>query len=230
MEGDDARSWCVQPSKDKEGVMRRMLFAAAVALGLCATAPISNAAVTVDTVSGQAWWQFFLSFPRAEHPMYDKNGDACYVGQHGDMWFLALKFGGTAVRSCEVPEGVALVVPATAMACFPPYPPGEWETCDEWVNSGRTYWVERSLTVDGVSYAPGYTVSGPYKVWYPVNGLSKFFGGTNPPLKAGVYEPALDGGNYAKISGLALGQHVLHVRAVGDDGFFIDVTWNITVK
>jgi hypothetical protein len=210
--------------------MKRMLFAAAVALGLGATAPISNAAVTVETVSGQEWVQYILSFSRAESPMYDKNGDACYVGQHGDTWYLAGKFGGTAVRSCEVPAGVAIVVAETSMVCFPPYAPGEWETCDEWVDSGRTYWVERSLTIDGVPYAPGYTISGPYKVAYPVNGLSKFFGGTNPPLKAGVYEPALDGGNYAKILGLEPGKHVVHQRAVGDDGFFIDVTWNITVK
>lgn len=210
--------------------MKRVLFAAAVALVLSVISPNSSAAVTVETVSGQEWWQYILSFPRAENPMYDKKGDACYVGQHGDTWHLALMFGGTAVRSCEVPEGVALVVPVTAMACFPPYAPGELETCDEWVNSGRTYWVERSLTIDGVSYYPGYTVSGPYKVAYPVNGLSKFFGGTNPPLRAGVYEPASDGGNYARISGLAVGQHVLHQRAVGDDGFVIDVTWNLTVK
>ena len=210
--------------------MKRIMFAALLALGFGASAPITHAAVTVETVSGQEWVQYILSFSRAENPMYDKNGDACYAGQHGDTWYLAGKFGGTAVRSCEVPAGVAVVVAETAMVCFPPYTPGEWETCDEWVNSGRTYWVERSLTVDGISFEPEYTVSGPYKVAYPVNGLSKFFGGTNPPLKAGVYEPALDGGNYAKILGLEPGQHVLHLRAVGEDGFLIDVTWNITVK
>ena len=211
--------------------MRRVLLAAAVALGLSMISPSSNAAVTVETVSGQEWIQCILSFSRAENPMYDKKGDACYVGQHGDTWYLALSFGGTWVRSCEVPEGVAVVFPMTAMVCFPPYVPGEWETCDEWVESGRTtFWVERSLTVDGVSYAPDYTVSGPYKVAYPVNGLSKFFGGTNPPLKAGVYEPALDGGNYAKISGLENGKHVVHQRAVTVDGIIFDVTWNLTVK
>ena len=94
--------------------MRRMLFAIAVALGFGATVPISNAAVTVETVSGQEFVQFGLSFSRAENPAFDKNGDDCYAGQHGDTWYFAAKFGGTAVRSCEVPEGVALVV-TTAM-------------------------------------------------------------------------------------------------------------------
>jgi hypothetical protein len=211
--------------------MRRELFAAAVALGLGAIAPIANAAVTVETVSGQEWVQYILTFSRARNPMYDKKGDACYVGQHGDTWYVAVNFGGSSVRSCEVPEGVALVVTTGCFFCFPPYVTGEWEDCPRFMdNDARAYWVEHSLTVDGVSNAPGYTISGPYKVWYPVNGLSKFFGGTNPPLKAGVYEPAMDGGYFGRIQGLEVGQHVLHVRAVGDDGFSIDVIWNITVK
>jgi len=81
--------------------MRRMFFAAAVALGLGAVSPISNAAVTVETVSGREFVQFGLSFPRAQNPAFDKNGDDCYAGQHGDTWYLAASFGGTTVRSCE---------------------------------------------------------------------------------------------------------------------------------
>jgi hypothetical protein len=213
-----------------------MLFAAAVALGLCATAPISNAAVTVETVSGQEWVQYILSFSRAENPMYDKNGDACYAGQHGDTWYLASRFSaGASVRYCEVPEGVALVVTTGCFFCFPPYAVGEWEDCPRFMEEdARTWWVEHSLTIDGVSHSPGYTISGPYKVWYPVNGLSKFFRMANssvlPPLKAGVYGPATDGGYYGKIEGLELGKHVVHGHSVGADGAVFDVTWYITVK
>ena len=211
--------------------MRRVLCAATVALLLSAMSPLSHAGVTVETVSGQEWVQFILSFSRAENPMYDKKGDACYVGQHGDAWYLAINFGGTSVRSCEVPEGVALVVTTGCFFCFPPYVTGEWEDCPRFMeNDALTYWVEHSLTIDGVSYDPGYTISGPYKVWYPVNGLSKFFGGTNPPLKAGVYEPAMDGGYFGKIRGLEPGKHVIYGHSVGSDGAVYDVTWNITVK
>jgi hypothetical protein len=50
------------------------------------------------------------------------------------------------------------------------------------------------------------------------------------PLKAGLCEPALDRGNCAKIPGVGPGKHFARQRAAGDDGFYIDVTWNITVK
>jgi hypothetical protein len=215
--------------------MRGMFFAAAVALGLGAVSPISNAAVTVETVSGREFVQFGLSFPRAQNPAFDKNGNDCYAGQHGDTWYLGASFGGTTVRSCEVPEGVALVVTTGCFYCFPPYGPGEWEDCPRFMEQdARTWWVEHSLTIDGMSYSPGYTISGPYKVWYSNNNLSKLFRmgnvGTLPPLKAGVYGPAMDGGYYGKIEGLELGTHVIHGHSVGADGTVFDGTWNITVK
>jgi len=208
--------------------MRRILFAAVAAIWLCATSLPLNAAVTVETVPGQEWWQFMLSFPRADHPWYDKKGDSCYFGQRGDTWILA-DLGAKGARSCEVPEGVAVVVAVAAAGCFPPYLPGEWDNCDELVWD-EALWVYRELTVDGVPFAVDYTRSGPYKVEYPVNGLSKFYGGTNPPLRACVYGPTIDGGNYAKIHGLEPGEHVIYTRAATSDGWSYEVTWIITVK
>lgn len=63
------------------------------------------------------WWQWALSIPVTNHPLFD-NGD-CSVGQTGPVWFLGGKFCATdatncgtnnVVRSCQVPAGKALYV------------------------------------------------------------------------------------------------------------------------
>jgi hypothetical protein len=64
-----------------------------------------------------AWWQWALSIPVANHPLFD-NGP-CSVGQSGPVWFLGSKFcannnpncGTThVIRTCSVPKGIALYV------------------------------------------------------------------------------------------------------------------------
>ena len=65
-----------------------------------------------------AWWQWTLSIPASNHPLFD-TGD-CSVGQSGPVWFLGGKFCASnnpncgysdVVRSCSVPAGKALYIP-----------------------------------------------------------------------------------------------------------------------
>lgn len=59
-----------------------------------------------------AWWQWYAPIPPEEHPVNDPTGELCHVGQGGKVWFLAGNFeGANVVRTCEVPNGKALLFP-----------------------------------------------------------------------------------------------------------------------
>ena len=58
------------------------------------------------------WWQWALSIPTSVNPQLDATGQDAVVGQHGSVWFLAGVFGGgTATRTCSVPEGTGTLFP-----------------------------------------------------------------------------------------------------------------------
>src|SRR5213083_1086403 len=60
---------------------------------------------------GAAWWQWVLSIPFAQNPIFDSTGEDCDVGQSGPVWFLAGTSGSTAVRSCTIPAGKSIFFP-----------------------------------------------------------------------------------------------------------------------
>ncbi|MFF4418097.1 signal protein [Streptosporangium sp. NPDC001559] len=68
------------------------------------------------------WWTWASSEPENTNPVTDPSGRFCHRNQPEDVWFLAGTFGGTARRTCEVPEGRPIVFPlvnrtATRAAC-----------------------------------------------------------------------------------------------------------------
>lgn len=69
-----------------------------------------------------AWWQWALSIPANEHPLFEKGN--CATGQSGPVWFIGGKFCASSSdigcvdpmnikveRSCTVPAGTALFFP-----------------------------------------------------------------------------------------------------------------------
>ena len=62
---------------------------------------------------GAMWWQWALSIPVSENPLFDETGEFAGVGQSGPVFFLAGVFNvsGTAERTITVPRGKALFFP-----------------------------------------------------------------------------------------------------------------------
>lgn len=67
-------------------------------------------------------WQWFLSFPAELQPALDETGERCGLGQAGPVFFLV---GGAASveRTCVVPLGTAVFVPAGGADCSTVEPP-----------------------------------------------------------------------------------------------------------
>jgi hypothetical protein len=68
------------------------------------------------------WWKWVYSIPcttaLCPNPVIETTGDYGVVGQHGDVWFLAGTFGGTATRHVYVPEGSPIFFPVVNSLFF----------------------------------------------------------------------------------------------------------------
>ncbi|MFL6486982.1 MAG: hypothetical protein ACJ71D_09780 [Nitrososphaera sp.] len=63
------------------------------------------------------WWTWLLSIPLDESPAADSTGQLCAKNQAGPVWFLAGTFQGLAERTCEIPQGKAILVPVFNVEC-----------------------------------------------------------------------------------------------------------------
>ena len=58
------------------------------------------------------WWRWLLSLSLEKNPGSDKSGKFSELGQEDpNVWFLAGTFGGSAVRTCTLPLGKAILMP-----------------------------------------------------------------------------------------------------------------------
>jgi hypothetical protein len=102
-------------------------FVAMVGIGLALMMPMNMAFADSENMASEEfgslktlsaeWQQWALSIPTPENPQIDTIGGKGVVGQRGSIWFLAGVFGplvgpgGTANRTCSVPEGKVLYFP-----------------------------------------------------------------------------------------------------------------------
>jgi hypothetical protein len=100
--------------KSRRDIMKNNVkrLVAIVGIGSAFMMPICTAlAESLDRLSAE-WWQWAASIPTSVNPQVDPTGQNAVVGQRGSVWFLAGVFlGGTATRTCSVPEGTQLFVP-----------------------------------------------------------------------------------------------------------------------
>jgi hypothetical protein len=173
------------------------------------------------------WWQWALSIPADRNPLTDTTGANCAQGQSGRVWFLAGTLGGGAVRrSCTVRPGTPLFFPIANSFCAED-PPGNTTTFEQQLACAKSFVVtEISAQVDGrmVQQLERYRVDSPsaFSLRIPANNVLG--------APAGVYEPAAASGMYLLLSPLSVGAHVIHFRAVFQDGTIVDVTYNLTVS
>jgi hypothetical protein len=206
----------------------------APALGLMLAAPAVAAdggaqADRLGTLSA-AWWQWAFSIPASVNPLTDATGVRCGVGQHGRTWFLggSLNTSGRVTRTCTIPAGTAILIPAINAEC---------STIE---GNGRT---ERALrrcardqmrpvtsveaSVDGRPVRPVRARSGLFRFTLPPgNVLDK------PPSAKPNPSPAVADGYWVLLGPLSPGRHVIKTKgtAVFPDSTFVqDVTYTVKV-
>jgi hypothetical protein len=212
----------------------RRLARAALTAAVCAASFTATAAGPDPRNLTGEWWQWAVSIPVAANPMLDASGGNCMVGQHGDTWFLAGGFGGgTASRTCKVPEGVTLFFPATNSVNFDT--PG---VCGQVgrlsVADLRGYSAsfidslkQTSVTLDSRPVRTRRIRSDVFPLVLPVENVF-----TAPPdclVPADVYPRAVDDGIYASIDGLTPGEHIVQIAASNGGNFNLNVTYRLIV-
>lgn len=175
------------------------------------------------------WAQYVFSQNVA--PLTDTTGAACRTAQHGPVWFLAGTSGGSASRSCLIPEGKALMVPLLNLldvnTAAQPAAELRAEIAGCLDNPAELY-----LAIDGVAVSA--------KVLNGLRVKSIAFDVVYPDLGAGVFSPAVSDGYYAMIAPLAVGTHTIQFGGTSNGcqypatGFYVApwstaTTYQITV-
>jgi hypothetical protein len=211
---------------------------AAIAIGLALPVKVVSAQSLppgqLPELTGE-WWQWALSIPASVNPNLVQPGDdTCMIGQRGPIWFLAgVIGGGSAMRTCSVPEGNSLFFPVINYVNFysPQCPPLTGKTVKEL----RDYIKPFIKGIDNVSVTLDdqeikktllrFVISDPFEFALPPDNV---FSG----CPADIYSPAVDAGDYASLPPLSPGTHTLHFHGeskseLGD--FVNDVTYNLIV-
>jgi hypothetical protein len=190
------------------------------------------------------WWNWAISLPVTNHPLFDQTGENCGVGQQGQVWFLGGVFGfsGDAERTCTLPTGKAIFFPILNIfgdnidPIDPNGPPTELTEqglidtyCEPFLHDN----VALNAEVDGraLKNLEEYEIE-PTLFQYDMpeeDSLYDFFGvdwaGAPPP------PGAVSCGYYLMLAPLPKGEHTLHFHASTDGlgGFELDVTYNLEV-
>jgi hypothetical protein len=189
-------------------------------------------------VTGQ-WWQWILSIPASENPLFDETGADAAVGQPykgNDVFFLCGVFNasGTVERSITVPEGTAFFFPLVNFV---------------WTNDSggnHRYREPENLTVpemyallDGLIDEVDYvyvTVDGTDLTAFSQRVQSRPFAVRLPDdnvfgAPGGAYAPAVSDGNWFYLPPLTQGTHTLKFGTSAFGGSLVlDITYNITVE
>jgi hypothetical protein len=196
----------------------------------------------LPTLTGE-WWQWAMSIPTSVNPLLDTTGDNCMVGQRGSIWFLGgVNGGGSAERTCSVPEGLPLFFPVTNII-FANSP----NVCGQGPENFTVKFMRGvikplvdsfrnlSVTVDGRDVKKTLlqrVQSDPFEVALPEDNLfvAPCSTQTPPGSPAGIYSPAVDDGYYVALPPLKLGSHTIHFHADNADGTVAqDVVYHLTV-
>ena len=206
--------------------------AVAIAAGLCTAAWADK---DDDDLRGGQWWQWAFSIPAAVSPTTDATGQNCMVGQRGSVWYLGGALGGgTASRSCSVPQGVKLVV-AVAGNAFVDTP----GICGQGASypvadvraflAGATDAITASAILNSQRVKLRRIRSEVFATALPADNLFTLFCGGPGSVPAGVYPRSLEDGYYAEIEHLRVGTHTLQLVATDGGSFNQNVVYTLTV-
>jgi hypothetical protein len=218
---------------------RQALGTLAVAIGLAIGAPAradDDSHESLRELSAQ-WWQWALSIPAASNPLADATGANCMVGQRGPVWFLAANLTGTpVVRTCTIPEGVALFFPVFNVFFFNSPDCAQDPPRDFSVAESRASLAPLIDAATGLSVLLNNRPIGKLRrvrsevftsVLPPADVVSATFGITCL-VPGQVYSPSVDDGYYVKLRGLSAGQHHLSIRGT-NGAFTVDAFYTLNV-
>lgn len=235
---------------------RRNHLAALAVLGLAAAVSITNDRVAADPHGGggpspkvfdadsspygtsyggwaAAWWQWALTFPPDNSPLFDETGEKAGLGQSGPVYFLAGAFApGPHTRTITVPKGKALYFPILNF---------EWDNlfCLD-PNTELTVLEMRALIAGHIDSAtdmfcrvdnrPVRQIKKNFRVVTPAMNLVAVANSLCGDEPAGSSIPAVGDGYYVMLEPLSVGTHTVHFGGTLPDlGFSLDITYNITV-
>lgn len=185
-----------------------------------------------------AWWQWALSLPVTDHPLFDTTGEDCDVGQKGKVWFLGGVFNdsGEATRHCTIPNGKALFFPilnsfSDNIGVDPPLSAEELVAITE---AGLDNPDELAVTIDGkpVPNEEGFRIE-PTFFFYTLpddDSLLDFIVPDNDFPNSPPEPGAVSSGYFLLLQPLAKGDHVVRIQGTTKGGFSLDVTYHLTVS
>lgn len=179
------------------------------------------------------WWQWFIAIPEDKNPIADSTGEKCAEQQDGPVWFLVGSGGGEAERSCSIPYGKAILIPAIDVECS--YAEDQsLKTEDDLracAKNDQDQVTDIYATIDG-SDLPDEEIyrvqSSLFNVTFPTNNV---FGAPEGPTQA------VSDGFWVFIKPLPPGDHEIHVGGLLVDytvtaplNFVEDSTYHLTVE
>jgi hypothetical protein len=190
------------------------------------------------------WWQWALSYPVSNSPLFDETGAMACLGDQdpGNIFFLAGVFNvsGTATRNIKVPAGTRLFFPVVNVewdnvGIDPPFTVAQlYEAADSFVGAINTL----HATIDGkpVQDLSSYRAkSNPFCYKLPAtDNIYQFFG--VPPEWLAPFAcptgfcvcPVVADGYWLLLSPLSVGPHTINFGG-GTDTFNLNITYNIEV-
>lgn len=177
----------------------------------------------------EKWWQWAVSIPRDNNPVYDENGEFCDVDQSGNVWFLAGTTGGTVDRECSIPAGKQILFPIVN-GMFSEVG-AEAAEAGEGELVGLFDLVEDLITIDVV--IDGVELSD--EETYRFQNLNAFEIDCQPDVSE-LCAPSdstheIYDGFYIMLTPLTPGEHTIEfVGTIPDFGFQTGATYNITVE
>lgn len=240
--------------KSKKLYRRNIITTLLLTSGLILTLAVSGQADCPQVLPNGAayqklaadWWKWAESFPVSINPLFDETGEHAYLGDQGNVFFLAGSSISTTVsRTIEVPKGKPIFFPILNglwdnVGVRPPYlggpvmpPRGKvnpmtvpemYAALDEFINSIS----DLQASVDGcpIQGLFGYRAkSAPFSYRLPATDNIYQYFGINV---SGTIAPAVADGYWLFLAPLPEGDHIIKFGGTAGS-FTLDITYYITV-
>jgi hypothetical protein len=176
------------------------------------------------------WWKWLISMPTEENPLNDPTGERCAEQQSGPVWFLVGSGGGKAERSCTIPAGVAVLIPAINVECSFAED-ASLKTEDDLracAMEDQDLVTQYGGTLDGVDLEVHRVQSPAFNLTFPANNI---FTAQEGPTRA------VSEGYWIFLKPLSPGEHELHAEGLlvdytvtGPVNLVEDSTYDLTVE
>jgi hypothetical protein len=192
------------------------------------------------------WWQWLVSIPAATNPNLTSGMVDCTLGQSGPVWFLGGSFGDkpSYTRNCTIPGGKDLLVtPLTTL--FGEFGKTPESDCPKGPDECDPTHL-RSLAAEGqddpqllevkvgdvqVESVDQYRVTSPvFSAFFPKQAIFPDTFVKHGTVPSGSHGPLVSDGYFLLLKPLSPGPHTIHLKGVSNNGFTVEVTYNLTVE